>query len=146
MNGVRTICIELHYLIELDGGFVFKRHIDHDQLGKCEIHHINVSFKFHNDKPLQRMNIEDLALNTNHFPTWSQKIYQQDCKKNQESLIRFPVPRIPQYLKEYVHKMSGRIIVLWTSYYIQSHQEMLDTLKKSCLNNHCWSARCFKNN
>lgn len=74
MNGVRTICLELHYLIELDGGFVFKRHIDHDQLGKCEIHHINVSFKFHlqneaNDKPLQRMNIEDLALNTNHFPT-----------------------------------------------------------------------------
>lgn len=33
------------------------------------------------------------------------------CKKNQESLIRFPVRRIPQYLKDYVHKKSGRIIV-----------------------------------
>lgn len=80
MNGVRTIWIELHYLIELDGGFVFKRHIDHYQLGKCAIHHINVTFKFHlqneaNDKPLQRINMEDLALKKTIFqPDHTQKI------------------------------------------------------------------------
>lgn len=136
MNGVRTIWIELHYLIELDVGFVFKRHIDHDQLGKCEIHHINVTFKFHlqneaNDKPFQRMNIEDLALKNKLFSNLitHKRFNNLHCKKNQESLIRFPVRRIPRYLKDYVHKKSGRIIVFWNSYYIQGHQERLDTLK-----------------
>lgn len=79
MNGVRTIWIELHYLIELDGGFVFKRHIDHDQLGKCEIHHINVTFKFHlqneaNDKPLREWLSKIPKKQTIFQPDHTQKI------------------------------------------------------------------------
>lgn len=54
--------MELHYLVELDAGFMFKRHIDHDQLRKSVSEQKNVTFQFYlqnegHFNPLQKMNI-----------------------------------------------------------------------------------------